>query len=184
MCIHFIHVLHLKKKKKRFFFMMQSIFKPGRFEVLATCSENKCKRVQTVTCLMYELNFTLKLRFFFTCFRALNSEISPCVAVRLQTCPLRVWHGKLLRDDGKFVHPFAVEFIRIQYINNREGNLMSGRRCHSTVPGLQHPSQRKTFKERKKKKKKEKKGAAVRNYACGEELLIVNFSSSSFIKPD
>lgn len=87
----------------------------------------------------HRLNNIPKLLASFTCFLRLNSEVSACGAVSLQTCSLGIWHRKLLCGDGQFVHPFAVEFLRVQYINYREGDLMRGRHCHFTVLGVQHP---------------------------------------------
>lgn len=113
------------------------------FKIAGIYNKTRKTICYTSTRLIYRLNNILKLSVFSTCFRALNSEVTACRAVRLQTCSLCIWHRKLLLGDGKFVHPFAVEFVRIQYVNDGKGNLVTGRHCHSTVLGVQHLSQRK-----------------------------------------
>ena len=117
---------------------------------------------------MFDGLWFLNRQFPLTCFRG----VSPRSAVRLQTCSLCICSGKLLL--GKFAPPSAVELVRIQYVNYWKGDLMSGRHCHSTVLRVQHPS---SPRDRSKRMERGKKLTDVRNYACGEELLIVSPTS-------
>lgn len=120
----------------------------------------------------------LKIASFLTCFRVHSSEVS---FRGIAFCCIR--HRKLLCDGRKFVRPFAVEFLWIQYVNYGKGNLMRGRHSHSTFLRVQHPFPRRYKKAKKEEKKTEELARVItrvpRNDPCFTSCLQASLGRMS-----